>query len=315
MVVDVLLWVLLGVGLLGLVGLVLRKLPVVRVIDTSKLDDLNQRLVKFKLVEQRLRRKLQSMFSSVGNKLTPTRVVLKEGVERVRGVLQHATARVERRLDEHTSPVRTADDFLQQAEAELKAGHYEAAEAQYLRALRQDTHSLAAYEGLGLLYLASREYEQAREVFEYLVGRGQASAHLGLARAAAGQGQLEQARQEYQVVLAGAKAAQPQLELARVLLELGDPAEAFLHLREARRIEPRNPKLLDFYIELSIVNGQPIEAQSALDALREVNPENQKIPELAQAIRVLADKLKLKVKRPQRGGHTTTFGVPTKRKS
>jgi len=156
---------------------------------------------------------------------------------------------------------------------------------------------LPAYIGLGEVYLGNREYEQAKEVFEYLVGRGLPAAHLGLARSAAGQGQLELARAEYQLALEEDNALQPQLELAHVLQELGDPGEAFQHLREARRLEPRNPKLLDFYIELSIVNGQPIEAQSALDTLREVNPDNQKIPEFSQAIRQLADKLK--VKRPK----------------
>ncbi len=313
MVAEALLWALLVLGLLALLGLVVRKLPVLRVIDTSKVEGLSQRLVKLKLVELRLRRKLQVAAQFLGRKFGLSQELAQGGFQGVRGLFHQAAAKLERRLDRHTNQAKTPAELLAEAEGALKAGHSAEAERAYLEVIRHEPHSLPAYVGLGEVYLGSREYEQAKEVFEYLVGRGLPSAHLGLARSAAGQGQLELARSEYQLALAQGNALQPQLELARVLQALGDPAEAFQHLREAYVLEPRNPKLLDFYIELSIVNGQPIEAQAALDTMREVNPDNQKIPELALAVRQLADKLK--VKRPRAGTRATTLGLSTRRKT
>jgi tetratricopeptide (TPR) repeat protein len=312
MVIDALLWILLALSVVGLLGLLIRKVPVLRVIDTSKLNSVSQNLLKLRLLEQRLVRKLRATWEQAGRRLPAVGSSFGGALEKFKASFERVTTRVERKLERHTTPIQTTPDIMAQAEAALKAGNYEKAEAQYLEALRHDAHSLAAYEGLGMVYLDSREYEQAREVFEYLVGRGMSGAHLGLARASSGQGQLEVAKQEYQLALGHLKAAQPMIELAQVLQELGNPEEAFTQLKEARALEPRNPKLLDFYIELSIVNGQPIEAQSALDALREVNPENQKIPEFAQAVRKLTQKLK--VKRPGPASRTTSFGLPSKRK-
>ena len=313
MVTNILLWVLLSLSLLALLGLVIRKLAVLRVIDTSKVETITQRLVKLRLVEQRLWRKLDGVLTRLSKTFGSTQTLTKDGLKTLQDLFKQATASLERRLAKHTSQSNPPANLLAQAEAALKAGHYGEAESSYLEVIRHEPHSLAAYAGLGGVYLGTREFEQAKEVFEYLVNQRAPSAHLGLARSAAGQGQLELARAEYQLALGEDNALQPQLELARILQELGDPAEAFLHLREARALEPRNPKLLDFYIELSIVNGQPIEAQSALDALREVNPDNQKIPEFSLAVRQLADTLK--VKRPRAGDRTTTFGVATRRKA
>ncbi len=312
MVIDVVLWVVLTLSVVGLIGLVVRKLPVLRVIDTAQLSSVNQSLLKLKLLEQRLRRKVQSLVQRASRNLPAAGKLIARRMGSVHQVFQDVTSRIERKLERHTAASASAADLMAQAEAALKSGGYETAEAKYLAVLRSDAHSLGAYEGLGAVYLDAREYEQAREVFEYLVGRGVDSAHLGLARASLGQGQLELARAEYQQALAHLTSPQLLIELAQVLQELGNSTEAFTYLKEARALEPKNPKLLDFYIELSIVTGQPIEAQSALDALREVNPENQKIPELAQAVRKLADKLKLK--RP-RAATSTTFGVPTRRKA
>jgi len=122
MVADVLLWVLLALGLLALLGLVIRKLPVVRVIDTSKVEGLAQRLVKLQLVEQRLRRKLTGVAQFLGKKFGSTRAAAQGGVRSIGGVFRQASAKLERRLDRHTSQTKTPADHLAQAEVALKAG-------------------------------------------------------------------------------------------------------------------------------------------------------------------------------------------------
>jgi tetratricopeptide (TPR) repeat protein len=313
MVLDSILWVLLILGVLGLLGLAIKKFPVLRVIDPKKIIELNQQAVKHSLLELRLKRKITNAKNYLSNKLAPVNNFFGGRVEKVRSAFKVMEERVKNKIDHRTSPQTTKDELMTEAEDALKYNRLAEAEQKYLEVIKLDLHNLSAYEGLAKTYLEEREYEQAQEVFEYLSQQGlNEIAHLGLARVAAGQGRLDEARVEYSATLNIKDSLVAQLELAKVLVELGLQAEALLRLRDAKRIEPRNPKILDFYIELSIVNGQPIEAQAALDVLREVNPENQKIPEFDKEIRKITDKLK--VKRPCISNKITSFGVQTNRK-
>lgn len=313
MVLDSILWVLLILGVLGLLGLAIKKFPVLRVIDPKKILELNQQAVKHSLLELRLKRKFINIKNYLGNKLAPVNDFWSGRVKKISSAFKSTEERVQNKIDHHTSPQTTKDELMTEAEDSLKYNHLPEAEQKYLEVIKLDPHNLSAYEGLAKTYLEEREYEQAQEVFEYLAQQGLTEiAHLGLARVAAGQGRLDEARVEYSAALNIKESLVVHLELANILVELGLQAEALLHLRDAKRIEPRNPKILDFYIELSIVNGQPIEAQAALDVLREVNPENQKIPEFDKEIRKITDKLK--IKRSHTSNKVTSFGVQTNRK-
>jgi tetratricopeptide (TPR) repeat protein len=313
MVLDSILWALLILGVLGLLGLVIKKIPVLRVIDPKKIIELNQQAVKHSLLELRLKRKLTNLKNYLSGKLTPVNNFFSSQVNKIRLAFSNTEERVQNKINHHSSPQTTKDELMSEAEEALKYNRLPEAEQKYLEVIKLEPHNLFAYEGLAKTYLEEREYEQAQEVFEYLAQQGLIEiAHLGLARVAAGQGRLDDARVEYLAALNIKDSLVAHLELANILIELGLQSEALLHLRDAKRFEPRNPKILDFYIELSIVNGQPIEAQAALDVLREVNPENQKIPEFDKEIRKIADKLK--TKRSHSSNKITSFGIQTNRK-
>ncbi|MBI5465773.1 MAG: tetratricopeptide repeat protein, partial [Candidatus Kerfeldbacteria bacterium] len=278
--------------------------------DTSQLAELKQRAVKRDLVETRLRRKLSSaMNDSVGWLHWLVDLVVRRGQE-MHDWFKSLQHRWQDDLGRLTSPQAETSELLEQASKAQVAGRLDEAEGKYLEVLRRDPHYLAAYQGLAEVYEEQRDYEEAREIYEYLLKRGGTSlSHLGLARVASGQGRLEEAQEEYlKTIDELPQAAQPHLELAGILRQLGRTAEALTQTAAARQLEPNNPKILDFYVELSILNGQPTEAQAALDVLREVNPANQKIPELAQEIRRLAQKLKPKRGRAQ--SRSQSFGQP-----
>lgn len=313
MVLDYILAALFVLGLAGLIGLVLRKIPVLRAIDPSRAADVQQQAVKRGLLEERLRRRLASASASLKRGLAPVARAVIGPVQRLKVRAQAAEERASQQLAEERSPAHTWAEAMTAARAAADAGQWPAAERAYLTAVRQDPKQLGPYEGLGAVYLQLGEYEEAREVFEFLAERGQAgSAHLGLARVAAGQGRLEEAKAEYMACLKTEDASGVRLELARVYTELGAPSEALQQVEAARGLEPRNPKILDFYIELSIVNGQPAAAQEALGVLREVNPENQKISEFASEIRQLS--ARLKKPNGHRGAPTALAGTAPRKK-
>lgn len=310
MVLDIVLGILLGAALAGLLGLVIRKLPIVRLTDPSRVAELKQSAVKQNLLEARLRRRLKDILQALIRRVAPLGRFYHYVLKSWTGRWQALEGKMEREVSERTSLKATQAELVAKAHSALEAEDFAQAEALYLKAVQRNPKAIELYEGLGRVYLAARDYEQAREVFEYLADKGDATvSQLGLARVASGQGNLEEAQAQYLKSLALTNAVQPHLELAHILSDLGKPAEAWEHVRAAKELEPNNPKILDFYIELSIVNGHPMEAQQALDALREVNPDNQKIPEFSRDIRRLALKLKAKTQKSVR--RSSNFGLPT----
>lgn len=305
MVLDVIVSVITLLSLLALVQFIAIKLPILKAVNPD-LPELRQRAVKRDLVEARLARRLIEFKASLSSRFNITASFWQAWKLACASLEKKVEHKILKKTDQ---PAKTNDQILKAAHDKLQADDLTEAENLYLEAIRREPHLMAGYEGLGEVYLAMRDFEQAREVYEFVAEHTKGTvSHLGLARVAYGQGRLEEAREEYVKSLGGMPAAKPQLELAQILLQLGDASQALAYAAEAKRLEPKNPKILDFYIELSIVNGQLIEAHSALDVLREVNPENQKISEFAREIRMEADKLK--PKRRIRSKTATTFGLP-----
>ncbi len=313
MLINISLFFLIISGLAALLFLIIRKLPILRITNPSEVSKFEQQNVRLQLIANRLKRQFikirQRLFNRSNNNfhnaVNSTKSILHK-LNELEDFLKQA-------LDEKNSPQRTIADYLAEAEIALKKEDYEKAEKFYLEVIKLDKRQLSAYHGLGEVYLEQRDYESAREVYEFLLRHGRAAASsIGMARAATGQGRLEEARDEYINALQLTSVVQPRLELADIFRQLGDYNQAIKYLKEALKIEPQNPKILDFYIEVSILNGQPNEARRALESLKQANPDNQKIAEFAREIRILEDKQKpQKVLRKKR---STNFGLPVGKK-
>ena len=313
MALDSTLVFLIAGGIIALVVLVIRKIPILRITNPGEVGKFEQQQVRYQLVLNRLKRQLAkykqrlvALWSKSGtSKITPEKSITHK--------LSELEEFLKKTIAERTSPQKTMADYLAQAEEATKQEKYNEAESAYLEVIRLDPHQLSAYQGLGEVYLDQRDFEAAREVYEFLLKHGRAAtSSLGLARVASGQGRLEEARDEYIGALQLTSIAQPRMELAQILCQMGDYTEALKYLKEAKKIEPQNPKILDFYIEVSILNGQLIQARDGLEALKQANPENQKIAEFARTIRELEQKQK--AKKPSRKGRSTNFGLPTSKR-
>ena len=313
MAIDIVLGFLFIGGLAALIVLVVRKIPILRITNPAEVSKFGQQQVRQQLVANHLKRQLAGLMKRTAAVFTQSTQVVKTKKASLSGRFDEWEEKLKRTLSERTSPQRTIEDYMAQAQAALQQENYTAAEQAYLEVLRLNEHQLPAYQGLGEVYLEQRDFEAAREVYEFLLKRGRAaSSSLGLARVASGQGRLEEARDEYLGALQLTTSAQPRLELAQILRELGDFTRALKYLKEAKKIEPQNPKILDFYIEVSILNGQLNQAEEGLESLRQANPDNQKIAEFAREIRDLEQKQKPKTKRTVRSGNgSTSFGLPT----
>ncbi len=128
-------------------------------------------------------------------------------------------------------------------------------EQKYLEILSLDPKNIEAYEGLGEYYLNVGNYEYAKEIYMYLV-------------------KLDPRKIDYY------------LDLYLCFEKLDDLEGGFKILEKAYKIEPKNPKIIDKLINVSIIrNDKPI-AKKYLIELEEVNPDNAKISEYKDVLQL-----------------------------
>ena len=104
--------------------------------------------------------------------------------------------------------------------------------------------------------MEKKDYEHAKEIFEFIIKLGQEDpfVYRSLGKIAAGRGDLKMAEDEYLKSLdLDVKDITAYLDLVEVYLNLDDPHKAFEVINQAAAIEPKNPKVLDFLIEISII--------------------------------------------------------------
>lgn len=260
MIWNVILIVLLVLCVAVVVWLGVKKLPELRVVDPSSSKEAKAKELKHSILRKRLERIGGERAAALQrNVLGPMGTGLQNAVRRVAGKL---TA-IERKYAErqkgggeklHNPEVLRA--LVREAEELMNEERYEAAEKKLIEVVSHDPKNIPAYEHLGHLYLMTKDYAGARETFQFLtrLSPKDASVLASLGEVADAEGRHEDACGFY---------------------------------KQAVDISPKNPKYIDFYISAVIGSGDVHEATTALEHLREANPENQKIPEFEAMIEEL----------------------------
>jgi tetratricopeptide (TPR) repeat protein len=269
-----------------------KKLDKVSVLNYEASKTIQQVEIKRKLLEDRLQRKfsglglnLKKFFKPLGaltaNKFKIWYQKIVELEEDYRHKILHDSFKDKIAVQQYTNQLSV------QALTLIEQGDFQGAEKKYIEILELDERNQAAYLGLGNLYLKQKNYEQAKETLEFLLklNQGDASVYRSLGEISSGKGDLKMASELYlkSLELDGAD-VNTHLDLAEVYLNLDEPAKAFTMVDRASAIEPNNPKVLDFLIEVSIIVRDREAASKAYRLLKEVNPENQKLADFKERI-------------------------------
>lgn len=284
--IDLIIIIILGASLLMVAIVIGRKFPTLAAVDTSATSGaIAER--KHNLIEERLRRKVVSVWSKVAERSAPVatitgkvwnaahkKLVDLEHEYKVRSLPVFLSRRQRNKVDQEISAM------LNQSRELMSDKEFPAAEEKIMQAVRLEPRSVPAFELLGELYMTTKEFGHAKEVYQYLLKlAGDSDAiyeHIGKAEVAAGH--LDEARDNLeQAVDLNRTVAIYHTELAEVYIELNDPAKAFISIQEASRLEPNNPKILDQYVAISIAAGKKQFAEDAVARIEAVNPENSKI--------------------------------------
>ena len=271
MAYDILPMVVLIGCLIGLMLVVVRKLPQLKALDVNSIPAERELQLKQQLLRSRLQRHGQSMVQFLSRWLGPVLNALRRGLRRLyRRVLELEAG--SRQPQETTPPATTPredlSDRITAARRLHAAGDPRAAEEQLVQVIGLHPGALEAYEALGEVYLGLKENAKAREVYSFL---------------------LRRFRQRKTVDHGGAaRVAACYHNLATAYLQMSRNAQALQAARKAVALEPSNPRLLDFLLKVSIVVGDKSLAEATWQALRAADPQNAKLDDIRRQIDVLA---------------------------
>ncbi len=213
-------------------------------------------IVKERLFLDRLTRRIQGLGTRVHRRTSTGfrawESKLQRGYRRLRLLAQEYV------VHHPESSVVSCDTHIAAADAAAAQEEYDNAEEHLLACLKIDPKHREAYLGLSDVYQKRKEDGLAEETLRFL-----RRLHPDDADVAA--------------------------RLATVLHVRGKRAAALKELQVAIDHAPRNPKYLDFAIELAMMERNPRLATKYLAQLREANPENQKIEELEERIAALRE--------------------------
>ncbi len=251
----------LGVSLAVLIGLVARKLAVLRRIDVEAMTKERNARVKQDIIAQRLKRKLTDGWRWLSTHSQPVREASHRRMQDFLHRIEALEAEYRRRAQNLKPPTQEESQqrihaLLDEGIALRKEGLTEKAEKKYIEAIGLAPNSVEAFQSLGELYLEKREYDHAEESLSYALKLNPRSAGL-------------------------------LLDLAQVYAASGNPAAALSCCQQAVGIEPNDPKNLHALLEASIAMDERELAERTLKQLKTANPENQKLDELEAQIKAL----------------------------
>ena len=241
-----------------IVTVYLRAFPKASALDLEAMTLHRQQKRKANLVENRLRRKLSTLLLSFQAFYKPIGQVL---TKLLRGVFHNLVA-LEKRyrlaakgsVSTTTEPAATSVvTAVQEGTALFEDGKLAEAEKKFIAAVGLDSRSLDAYRGLAQVYEAMGDKVHAIATLQFMV-------------------QLDP------------KDEAIYRELGELQVDTEKYEDALESFEQALELGPNSPKNLDALIEVAILNKLKYKAQSTLDKLKEVNPENQKLQKYQEEI-------------------------------
>ncbi|PIW37085.1 MAG: hypothetical protein COW24_01980 [Candidatus Kerfeldbacteria bacterium CG15_BIG_FIL_POST_REV_8_21_14_020_45_12] len=255
---DITILALVIIALAILIALFVKYRKKMTMLDLEAMPRAKLRSKKYQLIEKRLARKTTSM--SVGIKKAS--VPLSEGLQKI----YHKLQQLERRYSHADKKPQTQEEkeqrrskvaaLLEDGATKFKDENYADAEQVLLDVIRLSPKEIEAYEYLGEIYLARKEYDHAIETLKFAreLNPNDDRIYLDLGNVFEQQGSLERATENY---------------------------------KQCVKLAPNNPRNLSALLNVALAKKDRFLARETLWKLKEVNPENQKLAELDAQVKEL----------------------------
>lgn len=300
---------LLAIGISGSVflGIVIRKLPQLSLLDIETLPEVQQGKTKDTLLKKRAEKQAQELNNKLKERLKPiirlaayTQKEFRNYVSKVQRTVHHEASRMrkeppienitEQKIEVPAPVLQERDQLLHAAQRDADEQNYIEAEKKCIAIIKQDPQCVDAYHILAAVYVKQDQIPEAEQTYEFILQLDprNESAYVHLAEIAEGRGELHKAVDYYQeALLINDNIATRFTKMYELLMQLEEFDTALEAAKQAVTLEGDNPKYLDNLVEASIIVGDKNLAESSLERLRMANPENKKLEAFRQRIKNL----------------------------
>ncbi|MEI6288567.1 MAG: tetratricopeptide repeat protein [bacterium] len=272
---------------LGVFYLFFKKLPDIKNLNINSLTEVKQLETKAKILQAKLMRDSSEVRKKMGVFFGKEKNIFYSWLHKTKAKAQKLEAQYAK---EKTEPEElfTKEELLEEGESLLKKDDFVAAEKKLIEVISLDKKNVEAYEMLGELYFENKNYDQAEEIYKYLIKLSTIDYGALSENANFKNGAMLEAETDFLSSLeVDNKIAVYYSDLAEVYEVTDKDDNAIDCYLKASSIEPNNPKYLDKIIDLAIQLEDRGLAKKTFNRLREINPENGKLEELRVAIEKL----------------------------
>jgi tetratricopeptide (TPR) repeat protein len=279
-------WIILGLSVLGIILLSLSKVPVVadKVVGRSKMLILTDSFFGY------VKRKLKNLAEKIWHAILEAKDLKPPlPLNRLMSAGQMTLPQVKKAFRIRIRSSEAEPVWMPEA-AELGLDNAEKnPEQRYLEAIRREPNDVAAYEGLGRLYLQEKNFQDAAETFEYLTKldptRDVYWSNLGLSLFSTKQYML--ACKAYEQALGlNNKIPVRWINLALCLDSMDETPRAIKAITNAAQLDPRNINyqflLADMYMKI----GNKVRSEEVLEHILALDPTNKPARQKLMKIRV-----------------------------
>lgn len=265
------------VALIVIIAIVVRHFPQAASIDVESLPEEQEAAMKAALMERRLKRKILGAKNKLAPFFRKFGQSLKKMWESLHGRVSQMEQRYRTKVDsmssEQQEDVKQKIRRLLEEAAKFKEEEkWSDGEKKYIEVLSWDHKNLDAFLGLAEMYFEQKNFVQAKETFIHLI------------KLIRSQDSGEEQISAFSTPLTEAQVNEVHYDFAVCLQNEESHQEAIQQLLVVVERDEKNPKYLDKLVELSILVKDRSGAFKALNKLKEVNPNNQKIETLEKLV-------------------------------
>ncbi len=284
MIIFVISLIVIVLGFVGLVYLIIKKIPDLKNLNIDSLMEEKQGLAKKKILEAKFLRLSGNLKSRIRKVTSPRKGMLSSKIKQIKERVIELEKKYQENQDETIKP-KTIDELFIQAERFVDEEEFADAEKSLIEVIAKDNKNIRAYEMLGDLYFLMKNYDQAEEIYKYL---------LKLKIVGDGGKKVIRSHKMEELETEALSELDVDLKIAVYYEELGQVYEAMKKdnkaldaYLKATSVDPNNPKYLDKLLEMSIKIGDRGLAKDTYNNLKKINPENAKLADWWETIEKL----------------------------
>lgn len=271
--------IVLGLAVFGY--LIFKKIPDLKNLNVESLIEEKQGQAKAHILEAKFLRLNSKLKSKINKFIVPRQGLLAQKIQQIKDRVMEIEKQYKTGGEQATEPKTVEELFLETAKF-IEVKDYVNAERSLIEIIAKDNKNIQAYEKLGDLYFKMKNYDQAEEIYKYLL-KLKIVGDSGK-RVIRGHKMEELEAEALSKLDIDSKIAVYYEELGQVYEALGKDNKALDAYLKATSVDPNNPKYLDKLLEMSIIVKDRGLAKSTLNNLKKINPDNAKLVDWQQAI-------------------------------